>query len=331
MPKDGAKLRKDFSVIVAGFKERDCELLIEKEQYINGKQKLPYICNKHKEKGIQYVRWDNFRIATIGCRYCSYEIRGKKHRVDFSRIEKAFADRGYALLAKSSDYKGNETKLEFICPKHEDKGIQKINWADFNSGCGCYHCGREKVAESKWKYTLEFFKEKFAERGYKLLNKTYEGYGKKAMYICEKHPTKIQRVQYSNFILHDHGCRFCYEENRPRGENHPSWKGTTPEYEQIRKSREYIAWKVSVLRRDKHTCQCCGSKKNKKLRVHHINSFANFPDLRLEVFNGITLCEDCHENKIPGSLHHTYGCHNVTEAQLYEYLAQRKEELLLCK
>lgn len=327
MPRDGVRLRKDFSVIVEGFEKRNCKLLITKDQYVNGKQSLPYICNEHIEKGTQYARWDNFRTSTTGCRYCSYVIRGKKHRTDFAVIEKAFEDRGYALLSKPDVYEGNLTSLAYICPKHEKEGIQHSVWSDFNSGCGCYHCGREKVAELKWKYTLEFFQEKFSKRGYKLLNKTYEGYGKRAKYICEKHPTKIQEVQYDNFNIHDHGCKFCYEENKPRGENHPLWKGTSSEYEQIRKSREYIAWKVSVLRRDKHTCQCCGSKKGKKLRAHHINSFANFPDLRLEVFNGITLCEDCHENKIPGSLHHTYGCFNVTEAQLYEYLAMRKEEL----
>lgn len=324
MPRDGVANRKDFSEVVAAFKERNCELLIKEEQYINNKQKLPYICNKHKDKGVQYAKYDNFRISSIGCRHCSYEIRGKKRRLDFSVIEKAFADRDYKLLSTSQEYKGNTTKLSFICPEHEHEGIQHITWADFNSGCGCYHCGREKVAESKWKYTLEFWQEKFVERGYKLLNDTYEGYSSMASYICEKHPDEVRHIAFNNFQL-GQGCKECWEERRPRGEDHPLWKGTTPEYERIRKSKEYVQWKVAVLRRDKHTCQCCGSKKNNKLRVHHIKSFVSHPELRFEVGNGITLCENCHENKIPGSLHHTYGCYDVTEEQLREYIAMRKE------
>jgi len=324
---NGYSFKKDFAEVVGAFESRGCELQIKEEEYINTKQKLPYICNKHKEKGVQYAKYDNFRISTIGCRYCSYEIRGKKHRIDYSVIEKAFLDRGYKLLSERKDYNGNTTKLEFICPKHEVKGVQGITWADFNSGCGCYHCGREKVAEAKWKYTLEFWQEKFDERGYKLLSKTYEGTSSKVDYVCEKHPEETQSIKISNFYFLGQGCSFCWEERRPRGENHPSWKGTTPEYERIRKSKEYLAWKVAVFRRDKHTCQCCGSRKGDKLRAHHINSFVSYPDLRFEVSNGITLCENCHENKIPGSLHHTYGCHNVTESQLNEYLVMRKESL----
>jgi len=239
MPRDGVAQRKDFSEVIKAFETRGCELLIGKDEYVNSKQKMPYICSKHKDKGTQYANYDNFKISTTGCRHCSYEIRGKKHRVDFARIERAFSDRGYVLSSGPSDYVGNETKLSFTCPKHE--GMQHISWSDFNSGCGCYHCGREKVAELKWKYTLEFFREKFSERGYKLLNKTYAGYKARAKYICDKHPTKIQEVQYDNFNIHNHGCRFCYEENKPRGENHPLWKGTSSEYEQIRRSREYIA------------------------------------------------------------------------------------------
>jgi len=324
MLNNGSKLRKDFSEIITIFMARDCELLIDKDQYINSKQKLPYICNKHKNKGIQYAQWTNFKVST-GCWYCSYEKRGKRHRVYFSIIETAFSNKEYDLLSKPEDYYGNTTKLKFICPKHKNKGVQEITWSDFNSGCGCYYCGREKVEKSKRKYTLEFWQKKFAARGYKLLNDTYKGTDTKAKYICEKHPNDIQFIKFGNFYYLGQGCSLCWEDNRPRGENHYAWTGTTPEYERIRKSKEYIAWKVAVFRRDKHTCQCCGSRANKKLRAHHIHSFSDYPELRLDVGNGITLCENCHENKIPGSLHHTYGCYDVTEDQLREYIAMRKD------
>ena len=39
----------------------------------------------------------------------------------------------------------------------------------------------------------------------------------------------------------------------------------------------------------------CGDNKGGKLNAHHIKSFADYPELRFEVSNGITYCEDCHK------------------------------------
>jgi len=233
------------------------------------------------------------------------------------------------LLAKETDYNNNSTKLPYVCPKHKENGIQYITWSDFNSGCGCYYCGREKVEELKFRYTLEYLQKKYNDRGYTLLNPDYKGTDSYSYFVCEKHPDKIQRVKFSNFIHLGDGCAFCRDERRPRGKNHYLWNGgVTPEHERIRKSKEYVSWKVKVLIRDKHTCQCCGSRKGKDLRAHHIKGFANNPKLRTDVNNGITLCKYCHDTKYPGSLHNVYGCWDVTEQQLTEYMKRRKEELL---
>lgn len=54
----------------------------------------------------------------------------------------------------------------------------------------------------------------------------------------------------------------------------------------------YRQWRKKVLERDHYTCQSCGSCKD--LHVHHKKSFAEYPDERESVDNGITLCEMCH-------------------------------------
>jgi len=77
-----------FKEVVAGFEERDCELLIKEEQYTGGKKKIPYICNKHKGKGVQYTTWGDFKNSKIGCKYCRGENTGKRCRADFSVIER---------------------------------------------------------------------------------------------------------------------------------------------------------------------------------------------------------------------------------------------------
>lgn len=78
------------------------------------------------------------------------------------------------------------------------------------------------------------------------------------------------------------------------GALNPQWKGgITSINEQIRKSIEYKTWRAAVLERDAYTCVICGSKR--KLEADHIKTFAEFPELRLELSNGRTLCRSCHQ------------------------------------
>lgn len=63
------------------------------------------------------------------------------------------------------------------------------------------------------------------------------------------------------------------------------------EFTNDRKDPRYNTWRNEVLHRDK-VCQCCGLEK--RLEAHHINGFEEYPDLRFDVGNGITLCQFCH-------------------------------------
>lgn len=62
-----------------------------------------------------------------------------------------------------------------------------------------------------------------------------------------------------------------------------------------RQSEQYKKWRISVYKKDFFTCQHCHKKcDNKNIVAHHIHYFANFPELRFSVKNGITLCRSCH-------------------------------------
>ena len=63
---------------------------------------------------------------------------------------------------------------------------------------------------------------------------------------------------------------------------------------EIRNSEEYRIWRTAVFERDSFTCQLC-RKVGGKLNAHHIKPFAKCPDLRTDINNGITLCEECHK------------------------------------
>ena len=59
-------------------------------------------------------------------------------------------------------------------------------------------------------------------------------------------------------------------------------------------SFKYKIWRKSVFERDSYACQVC-RKVGCYLVGHHIKSWVYYPELRFDVNNGITLCEDCHK------------------------------------
>lgn len=70
----------------------------------------------------------------------------------------------------------------------------------------------------------------------------------------------------------------------------------------LRGTSEYKAWRKTVFKRDRYTCQECGKvagNGENGIDAHHIKSYADYPDLRTDVANGLTLCTKCHQ-KIHG-------------------------------
>ena len=110
-------------------------------------------------------------------------------------------------------------------------------------------------------------------------------------------------------------CRSCMGKTMI-GKKNWSWKGgITPENKKIWQSIEMRLWREAVFARDNWTCQKYGIK-GWILRPHHIQNFAQFPELRFAIDNGITLSEKAHRE-----FHKKYGVKNNTKEQLEEFLS----------
>ena len=84
------------------------------------------------------------------------------------------------------------------------------------------------------------------------------------------------------------------------GSNNPNWRDDLTEEDRTElcgkhrlMSPIYKKWRTEVYIRDNFTCQICGSRGD--IQAHHIKQWANHPELRYDINNGVTLCKKCHK------------------------------------
>ncbi|MFA7101508.1 MAG: HNH endonuclease [Bacilli bacterium] len=281
-------------------------------------------CNNCKQIKIEEIY--NFKYGTT-----SIKVRADvesfiigRHKTDGDIIYNAFLSKGVTPIFKSEDYTGAFQDLPYVCTTHKEKGILYRTYDSIRDlDCACKYCNIEKSQDEK-RYDFEFVKEKFIEKNYTLLSTEYFNIDDELEFICNYHPE--EGIQHANFwnVLHSiNNCTRC-RYNMQSEDLHWNWQGgLSLERDKISQTKEYQQWRMSIFQRDYFICQCCESKSN-KLNAHHIQNFSNFPDLRLDINNGITLCEDCHSINKKGSFHNIYGTKNNTREQLEEYIQRYK-------
>lgn len=62
------KVKFSFEQVKNEFINRGYELV--STEYVNTSEKLYYVCNKHKDKGIQYITFTKFHNCNHGCYWC---------------------------------------------------------------------------------------------------------------------------------------------------------------------------------------------------------------------------------------------------------------------
>lgn len=133
----------------------------------------------------------------------------------------------------------------------------------------------------------------------KKFDKTKSQYEKHKFHFCSK---ECQQEGYKKLLL---------------GDNNPNYNPSKPkeDREKHRNIPYYNEWVRKVFDRDNYTCRCCGDDKGGNLNAHHILNYSEHKYLRVDIENGITLCDECHKN-----FHKTYGYKNNNNSQIKEFL-----------
>lgn len=240
----------------------------------------------------------------------------------------------------SANYKGGKYVKCVICGKKHYRTPHQIEKAKNHPCCSrnCFYkfrsayCVGEKASN---------YKNALLTKTCSICNKQFETYKKTQQYCSVECKAKTQmnrkvltcincgkefeRTASHIFWANQRGrtntfCSSKCTQEYHIGENNPNWVKDRSllkdQNKSIRWSKEMVNWRKAVYKRDNYTCQTCGNRSSKNnavmLNAHHIKKFAHNKELRFDVKNGITLCEDCHKK--------TYGKEAVFEKHFKELI-----------
>ena len=98
--------------------------------------------------------------------------------------------------------------------------------------------------------------------------------------------------------------------------NYKPWK-TDEEREKGRLLLGYGEWRSNVYKKADYTCVHCKNNKGGNLNAHHLDGYDWCKEKRLDVQNGVTLCEMCHKK-----FHEIYGYGGNTKEQFKQFIKQ---------
>lgn len=116
--------------------------------------------------------------------------------------------------------------------------------------------------------------------------------GKKHCQRCGNECTPGPTESISTFRKRKFCSKACADKGgfRFSGKDHPNYR---EDARRRNRGGSHHKWVNAVVSRDRATCQHCGAR-GVELHAHHIKPYREYPELRFDVDNGITLCHKCH-------------------------------------
>lgn len=192
-----AKTKKEMKTICC---ENDLKY-IGLDYGCDNKGKILFICNKHKNKGIQQSSISHMKTKKIKCCYCSGKIVTKHDLKNDPKIHKNV----YIL----GEYKNAHTPIKCICLVCGN--IFDMSPNSLKSGHACPKCSAKRVAQKNKlsKYDIEYRVKKNNP------NILITKFGDDVECLCLIHK-KYFNLKIKTLLANDGGCPYC---NRSSGEN----------------------------------------------------------------------------------------------------------------
>lgn len=110
----------------------------------------------------------------------------------------------------SDTYVNCKTKLEFVCKKHREKGIQSKTFDDIiNSHQGCRYCGIEKRGK-KYQIDTEIIVARCNELSLNYMGRYVRNQETWVKFTCNKHLDKgVQEISWYHLRTCAKGCAYC--------------------------------------------------------------------------------------------------------------------------
>ena len=223
------------------------------------------------------------------------------NRLTYEDVRKRLSDKGFTLI--STEYRNAHSKLGYKCPEGH---YCEATLNSFNNGGGCLTCS------GKTKYTIPQIKSMLYKEGYILLS-DYKNARVPIKICCPKN--HVYEATLDKWVNHNRRCPTCAIE-RNSGTNHYNYNPDLSDEERLngRNTKENDQWRKAIYKRDGNVCRACGMRR--MLHAHHLFNWSEYPQFRYRLYNGITLCENCHED-----FHKLYGKKNNTVVQIRDYIS----------
>jgi len=291
--------------LVRRFEEHGWELLEKESLGVGYKYKAKCPCGEVRRKSIHSFK-DGKR-----CRTCVNREKAEKRKMPWEQVINLFDSKGIKIK-EGAKYINSKTPMDCICACGRSC---LLSHEHVKKGGLCSGCAYER--NGRMKYTWEEIDEVLSERGITLFIEG-ETYLKTSVdYVC--YCGRKGRSTLSN-LLRDGRCRNCINEENT-GTNNANYDPSLTDEERENKRIDVVGfqWSKKIKDRDEYICQIC--EDNRDVVAHHIYSYKEHKDKRIDLNNGVTLCRECHSD-----FHRHYGYGNNNLDQFLTYLMIRWED-----
>lgn len=115
----GKSKRLDVKEVKDLFRFNNYIPMFNDDDYKSSQQKLAFICEKHKDKGLQYTQYSILQQGQNGCKYCSLESRKEKLRLDEDFVFNEFKKRGL-IVVDGEKYTNKDSLIKYRCKLHPE-------------------------------------------------------------------------------------------------------------------------------------------------------------------------------------------------------------------